>query len=94
MAVLIVDLDRFKELNDTLSHHSGDELLRQIGPRLSGALRPVDTLARLEATNSESSSTRRRIRRMHLPSPQSFGRRLRSRSMFKVSRSASMQAWE
>jgi diguanylate cyclase len=47
MAVLIVDLDRFKELNDTLGHASGDELLRQIGPRLSGVLRPTDTLARL-----------------------------------------------
>jgi diguanylate cyclase (GGDEF)-like protein len=47
MAVLIVDLDHFKELNDTLGHHSGDELLRQIGPRLSGLIRPVDTLARL-----------------------------------------------
>jgi diguanylate cyclase (GGDEF)-like protein len=47
MAVLIVDLDRFKELNDALGHHSGDQLLRQIGPRLSSLLRPVDTLARL-----------------------------------------------
>jgi diguanylate cyclase (GGDEF)-like protein len=47
MAVLIVDLDRFKELNDTLGHSSGDELLRQIGPRLLDALRPSDTLARL-----------------------------------------------
>ena len=47
MAVLILDLDHFKELNDTLGHHSGDTLLRKIGPRLAGALRPVDTLARL-----------------------------------------------
>jgi diguanylate cyclase (GGDEF)-like protein len=47
MAVLIVDLDGFKELNDTLGHHSGDELLRQIGPRLQSQIRPVDTLARL-----------------------------------------------
>ena len=47
MAVLIVDLDHFKELNDTLGHHSGDDLLRQIGPRFSSVMRPVDTLARL-----------------------------------------------
>jgi diguanylate cyclase (GGDEF)-like protein len=47
MAVLIVDLDHFKELTDTLGHESGDELLRQIGPRLSSVLRSVDTLARL-----------------------------------------------
>jgi len=47
MAVLILDLDHFKELNDTLGHHSGDVLLRQIGPRLSSVIRPVDTLARL-----------------------------------------------
>ena len=47
MAVMIVDLDHFKELNDTLGHHSGDVLLRQIGPRLASVLRPIDTLARL-----------------------------------------------
>jgi diguanylate cyclase (GGDEF)-like protein len=47
IAVLIVDLDRFKELNDTLGHHSGDVLLRQLGSRLASVLRPVDTLARL-----------------------------------------------
>ena len=47
LAVLIVDLNHFKELNDTLGHHSGDVLLRQIGPRLASVLRPVDTLARL-----------------------------------------------
>ncbi len=47
LAVLIVDLNHFKELNDTLGHHSGDVLLRQIGPRLASVLRPTDTLARL-----------------------------------------------
>jgi diguanylate cyclase (GGDEF)-like protein len=47
LALLLVDLDGFKELNDTLGHHAGDQVLRQIGPRLSGLLREEDTLARL-----------------------------------------------
>jgi diguanylate cyclase len=47
MALLLVDLDGFKELNDTLGHHAGDQVLRQIGPRLSTLLRAEDTLARL-----------------------------------------------
>ncbi|MDQ2756331.1 MAG: diguanylate cyclase [Actinomycetota bacterium] len=45
--LLLIDLDRFKEVNDTFGHHYGDELLAQIGPRLSAALRDVDTVARL-----------------------------------------------
>jgi diguanylate cyclase (GGDEF)-like protein len=46
-ALLLIDLDGFKELNDTLGHHAGDEVLRQIGPRLERVLREGDTLARL-----------------------------------------------
>jgi diguanylate cyclase (GGDEF)-like protein len=46
-AVLMIDLDQFKELNDTLGHHVGDELLRGIGPRLTSAMRPGDVIARL-----------------------------------------------
>jgi diguanylate cyclase len=47
VALLIVDLDRFKEVNDALGHHLGDQLLRQVGPRLAAQLRPGDLLARL-----------------------------------------------
>jgi diguanylate cyclase (GGDEF)-like protein len=47
VAVVLMDLDRFKEVNDTLGHHSGDLLLCGIGPRLQTAVRATDTVARL-----------------------------------------------
>jgi diguanylate cyclase (GGDEF)-like protein len=47
VGLLLVDLDHFKELNDTLGHPTGDLLLREIGPRLEPALLPGDLLARL-----------------------------------------------
>ena len=48
LALLIIDIDRFKELNDALGHHAGDAVLAQIGPRLRSVLRnDDDVLARL-----------------------------------------------
>jgi diguanylate cyclase (GGDEF)-like protein len=46
-AVLLLDVDGFKEVNDTLGHHIGDRLLCSLGGRLDGALREVDMVARL-----------------------------------------------
>ena len=45
--LLLVDLNRFKEVNDTLGHHQGDRVLQQLGPRLLSTFRGNDLVARL-----------------------------------------------
>lgn len=48
LALIIIDLDRFKEINDTLGHHVGDQIISKIGPRIKRALRHLKaTIARL-----------------------------------------------
>ena len=47
VAVLLMDLDRFKEINDTLGHHHGDIVLQETARRLLSTLRETDTIARL-----------------------------------------------
>jgi diguanylate cyclase (GGDEF)-like protein len=47
LAVMLMDLDRFKEINDTFGHQCGDQLIGEVGQHLCQALRPKDTVARL-----------------------------------------------
>jgi diguanylate cyclase (GGDEF)-like protein len=73
LAVMLLDIDRFKEINDTIGHYNGDRLLKQMALRLSGVIRESDTLARLGGdefaillpsieTNDDAANVARKIR--------------------------------
>lgn len=53
-ALLYLDLDNFKRINDTLGHALGDDLLKVVATRIADVLRPTDVLARAESTDVES----------------------------------------
>ncbi len=59
VAVIFLDLDLFKKVNDTIGHDAGDELLRQVGGRLRQCLRPTDTVSASAFSEWEQKSVAR-----------------------------------
>jgi diguanylate cyclase (GGDEF)-like protein len=64
LAVMFIDLDNFKRINDTLGHNMGDELLRQAAVRLSGCIRGEDSLANLVRKGAANGDGGNRVARL------------------------------
>jgi diguanylate cyclase (GGDEF)-like protein/PAS domain S-box-containing protein len=58
VAIMFIDLDHFKRVNDTLGHGAGDELLRVVSSRLAASIRALDSISRSSSDNAENSIAR------------------------------------
>ena len=87
VAILLLDLDDFKVINDSLGHDTGDQLLLEVGRRLDSGVRVLDTVARL-GDEEEAALVADRIRK-ELEAPSSSGSSNCTSPRASVSRSAS-----
>jgi len=58
-ALMFIDLDKFKQINDTLGHQAGDQLLQEVSKRISNELRSSDTLLTPDTTNADQNTVAR-----------------------------------